>query len=431
MNQEQTYKLALTPELRQSVQILQMSGYELTRYLEEETRDNPLLELEYRYERGKTVNRSSGQFSGEYDPFSRIQAAGETLEQQLIGQLNVLTLSVDVYDAAVFLAGSLGEQGYLETSLEEIALTTGYTIDLLKAALHQVQSFEPAGVAARNLAECLLLQVRRDADAHPLAEAVITSHLEGVAQGKLAVAAQALKVPVAMVSDALRYIRSLDPKPGTSCAPKQTHYIVPDAYIDAVEPGQYVIRMNERYMPKVTLSTFYQGVKWDLICKETSSFLKERERSADWLMRSLDHRKKTLVRVIETIVEEQMDFLRRGERYLKPMNLKVISERLNLHESTVSRAIAGKFVKLPAGIYELKYFFSSGLQTMSGEAASSRGIKSRIKLLVDQEDRRKPLSDQKIAELLQDEGVHIARRTVAKYREELRILPSSVRKSTE
>ncbi|MFD2614079.1 RNA polymerase factor sigma-54 [Paenibacillus gansuensis] len=431
LTQEQAMKTILTAELRQSVAILQMPGYELLQHLQEESRDNPLIELEYPSERlfsmGASKRAGSRHGEGGYDPLLRAKASEETLEAQLIGQLKWLQLRSDVFEAAVFLAGNINDQGYLDISLETASRESRFSLALLEEALTRLQALEPVGVGARTLQECLLLQVRRDDHAHPLAEIIIARYLESAAFGRCTQVAQELRVSPTAVGEAMQYIRTLDPKPGCSCCPNDTHYIVPDAYIEKLD-GTYTIRMNEKYLPKVTLSSFYHGLKWNLVCKETAAFLKEKEKSAEWLLRSLDQRKKTLVRVIETIVEEQMAFLERGDSWLRPMSLKVIAEKLGMHESTISRAVSGKYVKLPGGMYELKYFFSAGLATFSGEAASSRGIKARIKAMVDKEDRKKPLSDQRMAELLLEEGIHIARRTVAKYREELRILPSSVRK---
>ncbi|MFC4777372.1 RNA polymerase factor sigma-54 [Paenibacillus sp. GCM10023252] len=426
LSQEQTYRLALTPELRQSVHILHLSGYELIRYLEEQSQENPLLDIEYRNDSMAGARSTSGKMlHSDYDPIWRAAVSEETLEEYLLQQLRCLTLEPQVMRAASFLAGNIDEQGYLDISLQEAGDKLGIASHLMELALAQLQALEPAGVGARDFKECLLIQIRRDENAHPLAEVIIQQHLRSLAHGRLASIAEDIGCSkVEKVAAALQYIRTLNPKPGHSYSTADPHYIIPDAVV-LQEDDRYVIRMNNRYLPKVSINSFYTRYAQ---LDSTAAYLKERMKSAEWIMRSLGQREQTLTRVIEFIINKQVGFLVHGERALKPMNLKEISESLGLHESTISRAVSNKFIKMPSGTYELKYFFSTGLQTDNGEAASATRIKAHIRSLVEKEPRMKPLSDQRICELLEADGVQISRRTVAKYREELKILPSSMRK---
>ncbi len=417
--------MALTPELRQSVTMLQLTGHDLIRYLEEQSQENPLLDIEYRsdYVRPAGIGRAG---AVSFDPLWHAATREETMEQELIRQLGCLSLQPSLLKAASYLAGNLDDRGYLDISLEEAGQRLNMADFLVERALQCLQSLEPAGIGARSFKECLLIQIRRDPRAHHLAEVIVQQHLKALAHGRLSSIAEDLGgVRQEQVAAALRYIQTLDPKPGIGYACHEPDYVVPDAIIER-ENGRFVIRMNNRYLPKVSLNAGYAA----LISSEgVSSYVKERVKSAEWIIRSLEQREHTITRVIEYIIHRQHGFLEHGDKLLRPMNLRQVAEHLQLHESTISRAVSNKFVKMPSGTYELKYFFTTGIQTEGGEEASSKTIKAQLRELVEREDKSCPISDQRLSELLLQQGFRISRRTVAKYRDELGILPSSMRKT--
>lgn len=415
LQQEQSLKLTMTPSMQQSIFLLQLSCVDLDRYLTEWVYENPLVELRYD---AKPPNPPL---------MESFIAHQDTLEQYLLHQLRLLNLSPRQCSITSYLAGSLNEHGYLDETLSEISRALEITMEETEKALHILQSLEPAGVGARSVKECLLIQIHRDPYAEPWAYEVVNDHLENVASRKLKTIAIQLNITEEEVVFVIDYIQTLNPRPGNGFGHEMKYSIIPDAFV-SLHGNELQIQMNDAYLPRVSFIEGYDGQihknnpdAWD--------FFKKQSESAQALIRCLDLRKRTLYQVINTIMREQLEFFSAGEDGFKPLTLKKVGERLGLHESTVSRAVRNKYIETDKGIYELKSFFSANLRTDLGEEVSTKGVKWKIKRWIEQEDKARPLSDQKIADLLLAQGIQISRRTVAKYREELKLLHSMKRKS--
>ncbi|MFD0698716.1 RNA polymerase factor sigma-54 [Paenibacillus sp. GCM10027628] len=426
-SQELNQKLMITPELQQSIHILQLSSYELSQYLQEQAMENPVLEMES-FTGSSLRSRKSSRSGNVIDPLGKVMAGEETLEQWLCSQLRIAKVSKPIYTIAAFLAGNLDESGYLPLAITEVSMLLNCPKATVEEALACLQSLDPAGIGARNLQECLLLQIGKDPSAKPGAYQVVDQYLQLLAQMKLDKIAQHLGIPLMELKEIVTYIRSLNPRPGLAYSKSNEPYMTPDAVIYK-EQGDIVIEMNPEAVPKLTINHDYVDKLQYAGSDEVDSFLKEKWKSAGWIVRSLEQRMLTMYRVIRAIFEEQTAFLEIGVRGIKPLKLKMVAEKLGLHESTISRTVQNKFIRTPSGVFELKYFFSSGLQTGEGDATSIKTIKIKIKELISQENKRWPYSDQKIVEVLAQEGITISRRTVTKYREELHILSSVLRKN--
>ncbi|KIL40890.1 hypothetical protein SD70_10710 [Gordoniibacillus kamchatkensis] len=436
LTQEQQAKLVVTPAMRQSIQILQMSSLDLSQFVLEQMADNPCLEMDWdgdlRGKRGARERTGPSQADGAKaeDPLLKVSAQEETLEDLLLSQLRMLHLPAGLFRIAAFLAGNLNESGYLDISAEEAASLLNQSPQAVELALQHLQSLEPAGVGARTLAECLLAQLDRDPSAVPGAREVIRDYLPLLAQGKPDEIAARLGATTDEVRRIADYIRTLNPRPGLAFARLERQYIVPDAVVEKVQ-GVYTVRMENRHLPKLSINRYYEDcIKSGSSYDSAVLFLKERMEAACSMIRSIHRRQRTLNRVIEAIVAEQIPFLEHGVEGMRPVNLKTISEKLHLHESTVSRAVQNKYIQTPRGLNELKHFFSGGLQTAYGGYASSKSVKAKIAELIAAENKRKPLPDQKIAESLGMQGILIARRTIAKYREEL-FIPSALKRRSK
>ncbi|MCY9696841.1 RNA polymerase factor sigma-54 [Paenibacillus alginolyticus] len=428
LTQVQNQKLTMTPELQQSIHILQLSSYELSQYLQEQALENPLLDIESFTSSSLKTGKSS-QLSGSIsDPLWKAKAKEETLEQCLLSQLRIAGVPDDVYKTAAYLAGNLDDRGYLPLSISEVSTFLNKPKEVVEVALSCLQSLEPPGIGARDLQECLLLQISRDPAAPHGTFEVVSQNMQQLAQMKLDKIAQQLGATLMQVKEIVTYIRNLNPRPGMAFSWIEESYMIPDATIYK-EQGNIVIQMNAGAIPKTSVNTDYYSHIQQAGCQDAVSFIKEKWKTADWVVRSLEQRKMTLYRVIRAIFEEQLAFLEIGVRGIKPLTLKMISEKLDLHESTISRTVQNKYIRTPYGVLELKYFFSSGLQSDEGELTSIKTIKIRIKELISQEQKKQPYSDQKVVEILTEEGIRISRRTVTKYREEMHILSSALRKN--
>jgi len=447
--QEQTLKLVMTPELRQAITILQYSTVDLISYLREQAMENPVIELQEaagqvasaRMEKPApeldwkeiVSNRATGEYvmsknDNAYNPLDFVSRSSVTLYEHLENQLGyVKSFSPLQRKIALFLIGNLDEKGYLEISTEEAAKQFGVDVAEVEDVLAVLQHFDPAGVAARSLEECLELQLQHlGLDDEKMIQ-VVRHHLRDLADNRYQRIADKLGCTVLEVQSMADLLRSLNPRPGAAFSADETRYVIPDVTVEKVG-NEYVVLVNDIATPRLKINNFYErmlsrGHGQD----EARQFIHDKLNAAMWLAKSLEQRRLTLHKVTQAIVELQIDFFERGIHYLKPMTQKEIAERVGLHESTISRATSNKYVQTPRGIFELKYFFTSALTTANGEAASSESVKRRIKALIDAEDRKFPLSDQKISELLLAEGIEISRRTVAKYREEM-LIPSSAKR---
>jgi len=412
----------LSQELRQSLRLLRMSAIELAEYVREMERDNPLLEVEW-----PDALASVGQCSTASSGGVRTVAAAlpDSLEQVLASQIRLADAVPQVKRGAVYLAGNLNDDGYLTIALNEAADALDLSLSDAVASLSLLQSLDPVGVGARTLAECLLLQAARDSAAPPCFEQLVQGHLHDVAKGKWRTIAHALKIGVDEVTEAVRYLRRLSPRPGLAYASRSVPYILPDARLALAPDGRTEIRYGRGSAPRVIAQSGWPEARggeprWRMWaeCK-----MKEAERLSEQLV----FRERTVRSVIRAIADEQQAFLTAGTTAIRPLTMEQVAVRLGCHPSTVSRAVRGKFVDTDYGVMPLERFFSSRLGTGDGEEVSARAVKSRIRCLIEQEDKRRPMSDADLAMALQRQGVRISRRTVAKYRMQERLLPSSLR----
>ncbi|MEG6615113.1 RNA polymerase factor sigma-54 [Peptococcaceae bacterium 1198_IL3148] len=449
---EQTQKLIMTPELRQAIAILQMSSLDLTQFVEQQLQENPLLEKtveeagldqadagghedkfdidwqEY-FQDSSDLGDSGGPINRdkEYN-YEAFVAEAPSLSEHLNFQLAMSNCPKDIAVIVKYLIGNLDPRGYLHISLDEVKHELNSTDDKVAAALEVLQSMEPVGIGARTLEECLLLQVKGINKENPLLISIIQRHLKDLAQGKYNKIATKLGVTVKEVQRVADTIRMLDPKPARNFSHRDDNqFIVPDVVVEKVG-DEYIILVNDVTVPRIRVNNLYKSVVKQSQDNDARKYVETKLNAALWLIRSIEQRRMTLYRVTNTLVELQQEFLDYGVKYLKPLNLKDVANRLELHESTISRATANKYIQTPQGVFEMKYFFSSGIKRQQGNDVSSESIKKLLQEVVAGEDPKKPLSDQKIADLLKEKGIQISRRTVTKYRDELGILSTSQRK---
>ncbi len=352
------------------------------------------------------------------------------LEAHLAGQLGVSDASAVVREACAFMIGNVDADGYLRITLPEVCTAIPCSADEAGLALTLLQSFDPVGVGARNLPECLLTQARAAGVATPLLEELFTNRLADLASKAVPVLARQMNVPVEELQHAIDVLKLLDPKPGRRYDSTRTIYVEPDVQVVKVD-DDYVVLFNDDGLPRLKISSFYRRLlvsSTESLDGEGRSYLREKMRAAQWLMKSLDQRKKTIVRVAESIVRKQRDYLDWGVAHLRPLILRDVADDIGMHESTVSRVVSNKWMATPRGLLPMKFFFHSAISSSAGEDVSSLAVKGKIRALVEAEDSAHPLSDARLSELLAREGIRIARRTVAKYREELHIPSSSIRK---
>lgn len=434
---QQQQRLIMTQELRQALTVLQLPVLDLERFIQQQLLENPVLEVREEAEPAAPAEEPWPRgweaeldwdvlppVRDEEEEMPRTQPApAPTLAEHLYDQLRLLALSPEERRAAAFLIDSLDDNGYLTISLSEAALAANVPEDVMERALRIVQSLEPAGVGARSLQECLLLQWEALGIENPLVPVLIRRYLDDLAAGRLTRIAAELQVTPAEVQAAADLLRHLDPKPGRRFGREGIRYLVPDVTVERVG-DQFVVLVNDGMLPRLRLSPSYRRL---LRNPDARPFLERKVQAALWLIRAIEQRRRTLYRVTEAIVRQQQGFFRHGPRYLRPLTLREVAGEIGMHESTVSRAVAGKYIQTPHGLYPLKFFFSSGVEGADG-ALSAEAVKRMIRDLVAAEDPRRPLSDQALTEALVRMGVRISRRTVAKYREEAGIPPSSRRR---
>lgn len=437
MLQTQTVRLALTQEMRQSLVILQLPIVELNAYLERELERNPVLEKECEgrsaAETGANDWRSerATQGSSGGDLWSQLPARTVTLEAALLEQLYCMQDIPPLRRRiAAFLAGNLDSHGYLRIAPAEAAALLQAPLDEVMSGLELLRSLEPAGVASLDLADCLLRQLARRQERCSLAERLVQDGVERLASSSVRSLAVAYQTSTEELRAALRLIRSLQPRPGAGYGGGSIPYAIPDVILrPAGEGGQWQAETNDAVALKLTINAYYERLASNQRRPASELlYLEEHLHSARQLLRCVEQRRATLLSVAAAMVERQPEFLRKGWARLRPMQLKDIAERLGVHESTVSRAVSGKYMQTPLGVCELKSMFSTALPGVSGqEAVSAESIRCRLKGLISGENGHKPYSDQRLAELLSAEGYAVARRTVAKYREQLGIAPAGRR----
>lgn len=448
LNVVQAQKLVMTPELKQAVTILQLSTTELCHYLEQAILENPLLEVKEEGEVQEIIALDDLREQEDWKEYFQDQsdlgevkvpreekeklnyenflAIAPTLTEHLCLQLQLAASSKEEERIGKFLIGNLDEQGYLRLSVEEAATYLNVSPKEVQCVLELIQTFDPPGVGARNLEECLRIQLRQQEDYHPQTEKIISFYLRDLAAGRLGKIAKELKISLPEVQEAANLIRTLDPKPGRKFAqPGEVRYIVPDVILEK-SGNNYVVLINDVSLPRLGINAAYQSLLQGECDEETRKFIEGRLNAATWLLRNIEQRRLTLYRVAKYLVDFQKEFLEKGVKYLRPLTLRQVAEVLGIHESTVSRTTANKYLQAPQGFYPLKFFFANGF-----EVKATKSIKKMIAEYVFQEDPQKPLTDQEIALRLNAEGIPIARRTVAKYRDELGIPPACRRRKQE
>jgi RNA polymerase sigma-54 factor len=459
-------KLILTPSLQQAIKLLPMSTLELADLLNQEMVENPLLEevpteelqpaeqqqtekapeqptaekpdtwddADYEYFFGDYLDDGyrprTPQEVKELPPIENTLSTAGSLSDHLMWQLSLQTSDERLQEIGGAIIGNLDDDGYLVASVEEIAAMADWPVAEVEKALQHIQTFDPIGVAARDLQECLWLQIRHLRLEGTTTEKIITEHLRLLQNHQVPEIARKLGVQIEDLREHVEIIRNLDPKPGSRFNPSQSQYVIPDVYVVKVE-DQYVAALNEEGLPQLRISPVYRrlldksaGENTD----ETRAYVKDKFRSALWLIKSVDQRQKTIHKVATSIINFQREFLDLGIEHLRPLVLRDVANDIGMHESTVSRVVNNKYMHTPQGVFEMKFFFHSGISSSYGDSVSSVTIKQRIRKIIENEDPRKPLSDSKIVSILQKEGLMLARRTIAKYREELKIPTSNQRK---
>ncbi len=461
-------QLIMTPQLQQAIKLLQQSRLELLETIRQEMDTNPVLveaqpQDEFDEDKGfdgatgkpeqratevtvkenlrqdvdwesyfseySTGWRESAYEQKEVPPFESFTPNKTKLYTHLTWQLNVSNLNDVKKRIGRHIIGNLDGNGYLKTSIEEISESVGHTQEEVMEALRFVQMFDPVGVAARDLRECLLIQARFRNLEGTVVEKILLDHMDKLENKKYDQIAKSLSISVQEVRSAVSVITSFEPKPGRSYHDEETIYISPDIYVFRVG-DDYVIDLNEDGLPKLRISQYYRQIlsRRDSLSERDRQYIQEKLKSAAWLIKSIHQRQRTIYRVTESIVRFQREFFDRGTAHLKPLVLRDVAEDIEMHESTISRVTTNKYVHTPQGVYELKYFFNSAINSLDGESIASESVKEHIRNIVKSENKTKPYSDQEVADLLRNLNINIARRTVAKYRETMGILPSRKRK---
>jgi RNA polymerase sigma-54 factor len=353
----------------------------------------------------------------------------ETLQQNLIGQLNQTVLSADDRNAAELIIGNIDDNGFLQSTPEEMALNSGIPKEDFEKMLALIQSFYPAGVGARDLRECLLLQLQRQEKENTLEYKIVSQHMEDLGRRRFPEIARRMGISVEDVQKAGDNIARLNPRPGQVFAAAPQNYVLPDVMVEKVD-GEYQIMLNNEQIPHLRISNLYKDIiaSGNAQGSDVKNYIRDKIRSGKFLIRSIHQRQQTILNIAQQIVSRQRDFLDHGPSHLKPMTMGEVADAVGVHETTVSRAVSRKYMATPQGVFEMKYFFTSGYQTAGGESLSNVCVKEAILDLVKHENGSAPLSDQEIVEILTERGIPIARRTVAKYRDELNILPSYMRR---
>ncbi len=465
-----TQQLVLTPQLQQAIKLLQLNRLELEQVIRQEAETNPLLDQELlepqtvSLEEISSPNHQEDSFSlaaenplgaealKDFDWEAYFQDTGsaypsfafeqkeaidyerklsrpENLVSYLLWQLYLSELDEEERRIGEYIIGNLNERGYLTLSVAEIARDLSVSEDLVEKVRRKIQFFDPVGVASLNLQECLLAQLEHLGLKGSLAEELVRNHLRDLELGRFTQLSKKFGVPLEEIEAAMEIIRRLEPLPARNFSETEPQYIEPDVYVFK-EGEEWIVRLNDEGLPRLRISPYYRKLLSDpAVPLAAKQYLQKKLRSATWLIKSIEQRNRTLLRVSESIMRFQRDFLERGITGLKPLILRDVALDVGLHESTVSRVTTGKYIDTPHGIFELKYFFSSGYRSSSGEEVAVETVKQYIREIIAQEDPQKPYSDQKIADILKKKyNVKIARRTVAKYRDQLGILPASRRK---
>jgi len=467
-----TQQLIMTPQLQQAIKLLQLSRLELLETINQEMETNPVLDeqssdevdeekLEEKLSEDNkyqpelkapevTVKEhvredmdweaylseyNTGWAEAPYEPkdlppIESTTAKKTSLYSHLMWQLSMNDFNDVQKEIGIHIIGNVDEDGYLKTTVEEISHVTGHSPEEVTETLKQIQQFDPVGIAARDTRECILIQARFQDLGGTIFENIIQDHMDKLENKQYDRIAKSLSIPLREVLSAVSIIKAFEPKPGRRYNDEETIYISPDIYIFKIG-DDYEVRLNEDGMPKLRINHYYRDIlsRKEYLEEDAKQYIQEKLKSAAWLIKSIHQRQRTIKRVTESIVQFQRGFFDRGVTFLKPLVLRDVAESIQMHESTVSRVTTNKYVYTPQGIFELKYFFNSAVNSINGEAVASESVKEHLKNIIKSEDKAKPYSDQEVADMLKRFDVDVARRTVAKYRETLGILPSRKRRN--
>ncbi len=461
-------QLIMTPQLQMAIKLLQLSRLELMDTITQELEENPALEeiaestdaavqtddgsvasdtgevkevtidekisedidwsnyLDEYSSPGKVMYETERKEATNFEPF--LSKKGN-LQDHILWQLLMSRPDKDEQKVGSIITGNLTNDGYLDIQMENLYQLCNVSPEKVDDVLYLMQTFDPIGVCARNLGECLLLQIRHLKIDTPLLTAIITDHLNHLENKNYKAICRALKVKLHDVIAAVNVIKGLEPRPGRQYNDEQPHYITPDIYVYKLG-DEFIIMINDDGLPKLRVNSFYRNAlrQGDKMTGKAKDYMQDKMRSAAWLIRSIHQRQKTIYRVMESILNFQREFFEKGITHLKPMVLRDVAEDIGMHESTISRVTTNKYAHTPLGIFELKYFFNSSIQRVNGEAIASASVQEKIRKIIAVENPKKPYSDEKISKLLKEQNINIARRTVAKYREIMGVLPSNKRK---
>jgi RNA polymerase sigma-54 factor len=465
-----TQQLIMTPQLQMAIKLLQLSRLELLDTIRQELEENPALEevqdgtadepMAEQLETSDSDTSSTKEvtieekihddidwsnYLDEYNTPGRVNletenrdtprfeafiAPKESLRDHLLWQFLMTKPTRREEQIACLIVGNLNKDGFLDVSVEEIAMMSEALPEKIEQVLSQMQTFDPVGVCARNLKECLLIQANHFGLENTIVTDIINNHLHDLEKKNYKAICKALKITMDEVVSAVNAITSLEPKPGRQFSEENPHYINPDIHVYKLD-DDFVIMLNDDGMPKLRVNSFYKSTisRGQKISGEAEDYIQDKIRSAAWLIKSIHQRQKTIYKVMESILQFQREFFEKGIAHLKPMVLRDVAQDIGMHESTISRVTTNKYAYTPQGIFELKYFFNSSIKRAYGGNIASASVQEKIRQIILNEDPKKPYSDDKISQLLkQEHQIHIARRTVAKYREMLKVLPSNKRK---
>lgn len=377
----------------------------------------------------QTDSREEYEKKEDVNLLDRESRTGVTLEHSLLDQFHLLTLTDTERAIGEFLIGSIEESGLMTTSLDVIVMDLGATLEDVERVLAMIQTLDPVGVGARNLQECLLLQLKALGLGDSLAATMIERHWDDVCNRRMAALKKGLKADQDDIQDAMQTIAGLNPHPGRSVSEEAIIPIYPDMVVDKID-GEYIVTLNDRNLPRLRISRAYHNIllRGSHSTETEREYVRKKLKDANWLVSSIEQRRSTMLRVMNYIVAAQRDFLDRGLRHMKPMILQEVADQVGVHPATVSRVTQGKYVQTPRGVFALKFFFDGMIQTDDGDQLASKSVKDRLKQLIQEENVDDPLSDQKLVDILQSSGMHIQRRTIAKYRDQLGIATARMRK---
>ena len=463
-SQSQNFELrtAIAPQMQQSLGVLQASTLELNQMIGQELSANPVLEEEsveisleeekldkdqedldeelseisqldddWRdyYQQSRSTRMRTDEENEKYQRRIDSLVEPQTLTENLTEQLNTTDCEKDVHDLTQILIGYIDDDGFLSQNIEDLALENGIPFQPLKKALNTLQSFHPPGIGAQDLRECLLIQLNRLGKEHSLEHRIVDKYLDELARKRYPQISKKLGVTIDKITEAAESIAKLDPKPGSELSEGNNHFISPDVTV-IKDADEYLISINDETIPRLRISNTYKDIiSGGNATTDTKEYIRDKIHAGKFLIRCIEQRQETIRKISEEIVKRQRDFLDHGVAHLHPMNMAQVAEVVGVHETTVSRAIAGKYIATPRGVFEMKYFFKPGYETSDGESLSNTSVKQAVSDLVKNEDHTKPYSDDKIVKKLHEQGIKLARRTVAKYRDELGILPSHLRRT--